>query len=209
MEFVEGTKIQDLTGKLFGDILVECFKEKCGKHPVWFVKCTCCGKEFTMQSTHLKNKKKGTGCGFGCTVRINDVVHTEEGTSIVDVSTDTFGNNFCTVDTEDYFKYMTNNKWYAYRAPHSKNTYVYSKQEGERIALHRVINNTPEDLVTDHINGNGLDNRKCNLRAVDLSTNQRNCALMVCNTSGYQGVTKLKSGKWLATLKDLGGKLLD
>jgi len=201
MKLVSGTKIEDLTDKRFGDIKVNFFIEKRGKHPVWDVTCVCCGKNFTMQSTHLKNKEEGRGCGNGCSVRINDVVHNDDGTSTVDVSTETFTDKFCIVDTEDYFKYMTNNKWYAYRSAHSNIHYVYSKQDNKRVPLHRLVNNTPEHLVTDHINGDGLDNRKINLRSVDKSTNQRNCALSVVNTSGYQGIYQRPSGRWAAVVR--------
>lgn len=41
-----------------------------------------------------------------------------------------------------------------------------------RCLLHRLIMNCPQDKVIDHINGNPLDNRKCNLRIV---TQQENC----------------------------------
>lgn len=42
------------------------------------------------------------------------------------------------------------------------------------IRLHRLINKTPHGLVTDHINHNRLDNRRCNLRSCTQSENQRN-----------------------------------
>lgn len=38
--------------------------------------------------------------------------------------------------------------------------------------LHRLIMSCPPDKVVDHINGNPLDNRKCNLR---ICTHKENC----------------------------------
>lgn len=42
------------------------------------------------------------------------------------------------------------------------------------IKLHREINRTPEGLVTDHVNGDRLDNRRSNLRTATLSQNNAN-----------------------------------
>lgn len=57
----------------------------------------------------------------------------------------------------------------------------------------------------DHINGNILDNRICNLRDVDCSTNQKNAKLRKDNSSGQVGVFFSKSeGKWVAQIDTNG-----
>jgi len=40
--------------------------------------------------------------------------------------------------------------------------------------MHRIIMNCPPGLLVDHINGNGLDNRKENLRIVTVEVNNNN-----------------------------------
>jgi hypothetical protein len=40
--------------------------------------------------------------------------------------------------------------------------------------MHRLINNTPDGLETDHINRNRLDNRRKNLKSVTYQENQFN-----------------------------------
>jgi hypothetical protein len=65
------------------------------------------------------------------------------------------------------------------------------------VLLHRVIAGTPDGMFTDHINGDGLDNRRCNLRVVDKVQNGRNQKVTERNTSGFKGVTwDSQRGKW-------------
>lgn len=54
--------------------------------------------------------------------------------------------------------------------------------------IERVIISAPKGFVIDHINGNTLDNRKCNLRICTISENCKNRRLNTNNTSGSKGV---------------------
>ena len=64
---------------------------------------------------------------------------------------------------------------------------------------------TPDGYVTDHINGNKLDNLKSNLRVTTDKLNRLNAGKRCDNTSGYKGVWKRKNGRWQAEIK-LDGK---
>ena len=78
---------------------------------------------------------------------------------------------------------------------------------GKRVSLrlHRVIMNAPDNLQVDHINGNGLDNRKSNLRLVTHTQNMLNQRKAKDNTSGYKGVHWNKTrGRWQATIQANG-----
>ena len=78
-----------------------------------------------------------------------------------------------------------------------------------RIRMHwEVAGNPAAGYVTDHINGNCLDNRRCNLRHVRQSENVKNRSKQINNTSGYKGVYLFKAtGKWHAEIKADGVKI--
>jgi hypothetical protein len=58
---------------------------------------------------------------------------------------------------------------------HRVNHYAQGRIDGVSIQLHRWLMNSPPDLQVDHVNGDGLDNRRSvNLRAVTRSENVKN-----------------------------------
>lgn len=62
-----------------------------------------------------------------------------------------------------------------------------------------VTGEQPHEI--DHINGDGTDNRLCNLRAASRTENNRNTAKRIDNTSGVTGVTWHRAtGKWCAKI---------
>jgi len=74
----------------------------------------------------------------------------------------------------------------------------------KNILLHSLIfGPTTRNTMIDHINGNGLDNRKSNLREVTNSVNQQNRNWGVRSKSGFRGVTSVCSKKfpWSASIK--------
>ena len=52
--------------------------------------------------------------------------------------------------------------------------YAMAKVNGKQTFMHRLINNTPINLYTDHINRDTYDNRRSNLRTVTSSENALN-----------------------------------
>lgn len=66
--------------------------------------------------------------------------------------------------------------------------------------LHRMIMNAPPGIQVDHINGDPLDNRRCNLRLCTHAENQCN-QHVVRGRSQFKGVTWHKQNrKWRARI---------
>ena len=75
---------------------------------------------------------------------------------------------------------------------------MFTKPDGQRSGffLHHLIIGYPlHGLQVDHINGNGLDNRRCNLRIVTRRQNQQNRFCYGTKKSKYVGVYK-QSNRW-------------
>ena len=71
--------------------------------------------------------------------------------------------------------------------------------------MHREIMETPGHLVCDHINRNGLDNRKKNLRNCTKRENNLNQPAQRNSVSRYKGVYRRKNmKKWAACIKSKG-----
>lgn len=70
---------------------------------------------------------------------------------------------------------------------------------GKFTRLGRILLPPPPRMVVDHINGDGLDNRRCNLRVVTSRQNSQNRAKMRGTTSRFKGVCRA-SNSWVANL---------
>lgn len=93
------------------------------------------------------------------------------------------------VDDDDYKKY-SHLRWHL-----SDTGYAVRRTNGETTRLHRLIMNCPEGMVVDHLNGDRLDCRKCNMRVCTQGEN-------VKNHHGTKGYCYDKSKhKWVAYYK--------
>jgi hypothetical protein len=100
---------------------------------------------------------------------------------------------FALVDDEDFERLNEHkwcvarvkaNKWYAVR----NETVSFKKRR--RISMHRYllgILDSPKQV--DHIDGNGLNNQRSNMRECTVFENQYNVGVCSRNKSGYKGVS--------------------
>lgn len=126
----------------------------------------------------------------------------------IDISTKKYPNVFALVDDED-FEWLNQWKWYARQSRTMIYVHRYSYKDGKSrsICMHRLITRASDDFQVDHINHNGLDNRRINLRKCTPSQNQGNSRLRVSNTSGYKGVVWHKrDNRWRAVIKINGDR---
>lgn len=107
------------------------------------------------------------------------------------------------VDAADY-KWLNQWKWCALKRPYTFYAIrTIRKPNGKRILIlmHRLILGTPEGMDSDHRNGDGLDNRRTNLRICTHQQNCRNRKLVKNNTSGHKGVRwHVQNKKWEAQI---------
>lgn len=99
------------------------------------------------------------------------------------------------VDGSNWSSHITTSTVYAQRS---------KKTGGKRefIRMHRLILEVPSGMVIDHINGNGLDNRRSNLRIATVSQNLQNQRRNSANTSGFKGVAWCnRTGRWQSKIK--------
>lgn len=106
------------------------------------------------------------------------------------------------VDDED-FERLSQFKWHV--MPSGRRMYAARSCiiDGKRMNayMHRLIIATPEGMDTDHIDGNGLNNTKSNLRTCTTAQNMRNRGKEQRNTSGYKGVSYHHFfGTWKASI---------
>ncbi len=107
------------------------------------------------------------------------------------------------VDDEDYDRLMAMGKWYAHVDKNKNTIYARRTQNGKTIRMHRIILNIIDDgALVDHENGNGLDNRRKNLRMCTKRQNNLNVTIRKNNTSGFKGVVWQKDRrKWQVQIR--------
>ena len=132
----------------------------------------------------------------------------EAGRLLIDVSTETYPDTWTLVDLADQERVCDGNgRWFAMSCG-SGSLYVRRRQGSIFQILQRFILSAPATQFVDHIDGDGLNNIRANIRLVSPLENMRNRKLNKNNSSGVSGVCWAKdSSKWQAQIK-LKGKMI-
>jgi hypothetical protein len=110
-------------------------------------------------------------------------------------------NKVAIIDSSDY-DLVAGYHWYT----NVGNTTFYAVSFARRLdgspqhlRMHRILMNAPDDLQVDHIDGNGLNNSRCNLRLATRAENTHNQRIREGTSSRYKGVVLEKRyGRWMA-----------
>ena len=157
----------------------------------------------------------------------NKYRHNPDGSTTIFIESPKYGTKEVLIDTDDFEKVneypLTWTLKFDNKKNGSKNTrfyvntniphpnggvYIHPKsgrsfKRSTTQKLHHAIMGKPaKGYVTDHINGNGLDNRKENLRLVTHAENNQNKRMQYNNPTGYVGVRKKykNQANWCAIL---------
>ncbi len=115
-------------------------------------------------------------------------------------------NKIALVDISDY-EYLNQYKWQCSLQGYATRTICINRQPKKRSArkallMHREIIKCPIGMEIDHINGDKLDNRRCNLRICTRSQNQINNKKYQNCSSKYKGVSWHKTvNKWSSRIQ--------
>lgn len=160
--------------------------------------CEVCGAVF------MTPRKAQRSCGQKCggrlrgagtrvaaaRKRVTTVPPTEPGVRFVPLTR----GKFAKVDEDDF---VDVSRWnWTYWCDRSGREYAI---RGESLFLHRYLTGVGSDEKIDHKNGDGLDNRRENLRIASSSENNRNRRKKSGAASRYKGVSE-HYGKWSATI---------
>jgi endogenous inhibitor of DNA gyrase (YacG/DUF329 family) len=197
----------------------KCFAEWSGRKNHIF-KCEYCGKEVVRKDSMYHKSKGRHFCSIPCRVKYRlehdnprkiPLNYTVDG-DVAILHLESKGKQYdCYIDLEDLEKVKSHRLTWRIFYPKTQTTpYVVS----HGVRMHRLIMDCPKGMVIDHIDGNGLNNRKANLR---ICTHAENCQnLHGVNprniTSGIRGISWHKrdkrwrvrvSHKYIGEYKDL------
>lgn len=222
-------KIKDLTGIVVGKLKVimlddernlkELERYRNGdikkRRIYWICKCECGNIKSICSQSLIKQLTKSCGC---IQKQITSIMAKENNTKqneyeFLDNGTvkvfDTKHENFFLIDEEDYNLI----KEYCWCFSISKNGYSWwsttiRQSQNKKINLHQLIMKQIDDkyvpsryLISDHLNRNTSDNRRCNLELKTHLDNRKNLSKLRNNISGKTGVHYTKRDKkWVARI---------
>jgi len=94
--------------------------------------------------------------------------------------------------------------WYVTNGGYVRRNYMLDGARKYEL-LHRVVMGARDGEIVDHINGNGADNRRENLRVCTHVQNMQNRKMHINNAAGFKGVYP-RRGKFCAQIRRDGVK---
>lgn len=164
----------------------------------YLCKCECGNTVFVMKSRLERGVTKSCGCLRVILSKSNIKVNRiQEVGDIVRIYFFNSKEEFAIIDKVDYDQ-VKGFCWYINKGKYVSYAESHIREVGKTASMHRVLLGNP-DCVVDHIDGNGLNNRRDNLRKCDYSKNAQNRRISDANSTGVVGVYwDKRSAKWTA-----------
>jgi hypothetical protein len=110
------------------------------------------------------------------------------------------------VDDRDY-DFLMQWKWHprVYRKTVYAGRSIWNGGDQKKFFVHREIILPASDMVVDHIDGDGLNNQRANLRVCTHSQNRLNTGKRANNTSGLKGAYWSKAKRKWESYSNLNG----
>ena len=119
---------------------------------------------------------------------------------------------FALVDDQDY-QWLNQWRWRYHKSTNGKTGYAFRNERigpGKRrhVSMHRLIMGAGEKQEVDHVDTNGINNQRSNLRVCTRTQNRSNLSAYRTNTSGFKGVSWDKGArKWAARIAAKGRRI--
>ncbi|BAK66857.1 putative endonuclease [Sphingobium sp. SYK-6] len=118
---------------------------------------------------------------------------------------------FAIIDDEDEHL-VAGIKWHAHPVERSTGGFYAVNGRGGakptlagRRYMHRLILGASASQLVDHVNGDGLDNRRANLRIA--TRRQNNINRQTTNRWGFRGIERTASGRWRSLIRVDGRRI--
>ena len=184
----------DIDGRTFGRLTVKEYDgfydmTGAGRKKHWYL-CVCeCGNRYLARRDHLLEGRVKS-CG-----NCQKIVDEGKWYRYITSKGDSF-----IFDREDYdvaceYSWCITDQ----SAKGKKQRYAIARgKNGHNVLFSRMIMDIDDEHTVDHINGDTLDNRRCNLRPANIAENSRNTRIRTDNGTGFKGVGKLPDGRYRA-----------
>lgn len=120
-----------------------------------------------------------------------------ENYAVIDIGTSAYPGAECKIDQAD-LELVSRYKWgiaymggVGYKLAYAR-TRIGGRKNASYIRMHRLIMGAAPGVEVDHINGDTLDNRRCNLRVATRLEQSRNTGMRKNNSTGFKGVSYIE-----------------